>query len=133
MREKIRFFRPPNKEDLQALQEAEKRLKENWDWWGAEGLIPIENFPQGNRNLNKRFQTETLFIYRTEIDRLLSSMGRKEDATIMAFNSLGVVIWFLRWYSSDGRASLDEVIESIIKFVLRGIIGRNGSDDSSED
>ncbi len=46
--EKIRFFRPPNKRDLAALEEAEKRLKENWDRWEAEGLIPTERFPQGN-------------------------------------------------------------------------------------
>jgi TetR/AcrR family transcriptional regulator len=82
-----------------------------------------ENFPQSNRNLNKRFQTETLFIYRTEIERLFSSMGRNQDTTIAAFNTLGVVIWFLRWYSPDGPSSLDEVIDSIIKFVLHGIMG----------
>jgi putative DNA methylase len=46
--EKIRFFRPPNRQDLEALNEAEKRLKENWDRWDAQGLIPTEKFPQGN-------------------------------------------------------------------------------------
>ena len=82
-----------------------------------------ENFPKGNKNLNKRFQTEALFIYRTEIDRLLTSMGREENCTIAAFNTLGVIIWFLRWYNPEGRCTLDEVIDSIIKFVLHGIIG----------
>lgn len=46
--EKIRFFRPPNKADLNALKEAEKRLQENLDRWDAEELIPTEKFPQGN-------------------------------------------------------------------------------------
>jgi putative DNA methylase len=46
--EKIRFFRPPNRQDLEALNEAEKRLKENWDHWDSQGLIPTEKFPQGN-------------------------------------------------------------------------------------
>ncbi len=46
--EKIRFFRPPNKRDLKALEEAEKRLRENWDRWDAAGLIPTEKIPQGN-------------------------------------------------------------------------------------
>jgi adenine-specific DNA methylase len=46
--EKVRFFRPPNARDLAALDLAEKRLQENWDRWDREGLIPTENFPQGN-------------------------------------------------------------------------------------
>jgi hypothetical protein len=50
-------------------------------------------------------------------------MGKNQDTTITAFNTLGVVIWFLRWYSPDGPSSLDEVIDSIIKFVLHGITG----------
>lgn len=46
--EKVRFFRPANAVDLLALQSAEQRLQENWDRWDAAGLIPTENFPQGN-------------------------------------------------------------------------------------
>ena len=30
---KVRFFRPPNDRDLQALEEAEKRLQEKWPAW----------------------------------------------------------------------------------------------------
>ena len=46
--EKVRFFRPPNDVDLQALQLAEQRLQDNWERWDAAGLIPTETFPQGN-------------------------------------------------------------------------------------
>ncbi|MBF0103582.1 MAG: DUF1156 domain-containing protein [Desulfobacterales bacterium] len=46
--EKIRFFRIPNEKDLQALEKAEQRLHENWDRWDEAGLIPTENFPNGN-------------------------------------------------------------------------------------
>jgi adenine-specific DNA methylase len=46
--EKVRFFRPPNDVDLQALQLAEQRLQNNWERWDAAGLIPTETFPQGN-------------------------------------------------------------------------------------
>jgi len=48
---KIRFFRPPNNKDLQALDEAEKRLSEKWTEWEAEGLIPTENIPNGHKTL----------------------------------------------------------------------------------
>lgn len=46
--EKIRFFRPPNKKDVDALKAAEKQLMANWDRWDEEGLIPTERFPKGN-------------------------------------------------------------------------------------
>jgi putative DNA methylase len=39
---KVRFFRPPNDSDSQALREAERRLQEKWPAWEAAGLIPPE-------------------------------------------------------------------------------------------
>ncbi|MBN2372961.1 DUF1156 domain-containing protein, partial [bacterium] len=45
---KIRFFRPPNEQDIKALEEAEKHLMERWPEWEAQGLIPTEAFPVGN-------------------------------------------------------------------------------------
>lgn len=45
---KVRFFRPPNQRDLDALAEAQRRLAAKWDDWDAEGLIPTERFPEGN-------------------------------------------------------------------------------------
>ena len=47
---KVRFFRPPNERDLEALAEAERRLQEKWPEWEAQGLIPTEKFPEGNDN-----------------------------------------------------------------------------------
>jgi adenine-specific DNA methylase len=46
--QKVRFFRPPNERDLEALTEAERRLQENWSEWEAADLIPTENIPEGN-------------------------------------------------------------------------------------
>ncbi|MEW5953548.1 MAG: DUF1156 domain-containing protein [Bacillota bacterium] len=46
--EKVRFFRPPNDRDLEALAGAENRLRQRWPEWESKGLIPTENFPQGN-------------------------------------------------------------------------------------
>lgn len=45
---KVRFFRPPNELDLNALQTAEERLKAKWDKWEAAGIIPTEGIPDGN-------------------------------------------------------------------------------------
>jgi adenine-specific DNA methylase len=46
---KVRFFRPPNQRDLDALVEAERRLQEKWPAWEAEGLIPMEKLPEGQK------------------------------------------------------------------------------------
>lgn len=46
--QKIRFFRPPNEEDLQVLRKAEEKLNEKWDEWIAKDFIPTEKFPLGN-------------------------------------------------------------------------------------
>jgi len=46
--EKVRYFRPPNQADLEALALAERMLAERWDEWDAKGYIPTEKFPEGN-------------------------------------------------------------------------------------
>lgn len=46
---KVRFFRPPNERDLEALAEAERRLREKWPEWEAQGLIPTEKLPPGQK------------------------------------------------------------------------------------
>jgi putative DNA methylase len=45
---KVRFFRPPNDRDLEALDAAARRLQEKWPQWETAGLIPTERFPEGN-------------------------------------------------------------------------------------
>ena len=49
--EKIRFFRPPNGCDLEALTDAEKLLQECWPDWERQGLIPTEKIPQGHKTM----------------------------------------------------------------------------------
>jgi AcrR family transcriptional regulator len=92
-----------------------------------------EPFPNSKKDLNKKFQTETFFIYRSEIERLLASKGRKGNSTIAAFSALGAVVWFLRWYHPDGRNSLEEVIQAITDYILYGVIGENQPVDKKQD
>lgn len=49
--EKVRFFRPPNDRDLEALAEAERRLQERWPEWERQGLIPTESIPRGHKTM----------------------------------------------------------------------------------
>ena len=90
-----------------------------------------ETLTSGKNDLNKKFHKETFFIYRSEIERLLSSMGRQGNSTVMAFSTLGTIIWFLRWYRPGGRNSLEEVINAIIEYVLHGIVGDYSSGEKA--
>lgn len=49
--EKVRFFRPPNEEDLRALELAEEHLERRWPKWEKAGLIPTEGIPEGHKTL----------------------------------------------------------------------------------
>ena len=79
----------------------------------------------------KKFQEETLDIYRSEIKRLLSGNEKQKDPTITALCSIGTIISFLRWYRADGRFSLEEIINMVTEYVLDGITG-NASQESTE-
>jgi putative DNA methylase len=52
---KVRYFRPPNKRDIDALTEAQRLLEIKWDEWDGQGLIPTEgidrcsNYDRGHR------------------------------------------------------------------------------------
>jgi adenine-specific DNA methylase len=46
---KVRYFRPPNQRDLDALVEAQRRLAAKWEDWDQRGLIPTEEIPPGHR------------------------------------------------------------------------------------
>lgn len=45
---KVRFFRSPNALDRKALHAAAEALREQWDDFDGQGLIPTEKFPRGN-------------------------------------------------------------------------------------
>lgn len=46
---KVRYFRPPNQRDFDALDEAQRRLAAKWPDWDSQGLIPTEEIPPGHR------------------------------------------------------------------------------------
>lgn len=48
---KLRFFRPPNSQDLKALAEAERELNDRWEGWERQGLIPTEQVPEGHKTM----------------------------------------------------------------------------------
>ncbi|NDY73103.1 DUF1156 domain-containing protein [Desulfobacter hydrogenophilus] len=77
--EKVKFFRTPNTDDLNAVKQAEELLEKNWDHWEELGLIPTEKFPQGNDMRPKvygmprwcdMFMGRQLFAHLTLVEKL---------------------------------------------------------------
>lgn len=92
----------------------------------------IFSFSEDKLPGNRVFQQEAYSIYKSEIARLLSSYGKKEDPTVITFCTLGVIMWFLRWYRPDGKLPLDEVISALIKFIMQGILGATHSKENQK-
>ena len=73
---------------------------------------------------NRRIQSEILGIYVEQL-RILQShkLLRTRHITVLAFNVLATLNWFLRWYDPEGPVSEEDVYEEIIDFVLHGMCG----------
>ncbi|MGO9118930.1 MAG: TetR/AcrR family transcriptional regulator [Desulfomonilaceae bacterium] len=73
----------------------------------------------------KEFQLEVLNLYRKELETL-KSLGYISyvNTAVLAFNILGVINWHTRWYRSDGRMSLEEIGDEMVRFVLHGALER---------
>lgn len=73
---------------------------------------------------NRKIQRGVLNIYIRELEALRAAGHVKtQHLKILAFNILGTINWHLRWYSSEGRLSADDVHREIIDFVLHGLGG----------
>jgi hypothetical protein len=40
---------------------------------------------------------------------------------MMAFSILGMCNWMFKWYSKDGRLTIDEITQNMAEIVLNGI------------
>lgn len=74
---------------------------------------------------NKQIQKKVLDIYLRHIESLQQAGYLATQQTkILAFNILGVVNWYLRWYKADGALPADAVFDEIINFILYGAIDK---------
>jgi|WetSurSiteA1Bulk_404760.scaffolds.fasta_scaffold49515_2 TetR/AcrR family transcriptional regulator, cholesterol catabolism regulator len=84
-----------------------------------------EYFTQENRDKSRRYQVEIMALYLKEIDRLKKAgcISLSQPSSILALNIFGMLNWFIRWYRPEGKLSLEQVIDHIINFILKGING----------
>jgi AcrR family transcriptional regulator len=87
-------------------------------------FIDEEHLTDEGNKINQRIQREILNIYIQEL-RVLEAKGfvSCRSLKVLAFNTLGVINWHLRWYRPEGALSLEEVSEEISSFIMHGILG----------
>lgn len=87
-------------------------------------LIDHDRMSASGDQASKEIQRRVLGVYVGLLNALHSEGLVKSPRTkILAFNVLGVVNWYLRWYQPDGPLTPEEVYEEIVAFVLYGVIG----------
>lgn len=87
-------------------------------------MMDEERLSEKGREINRKIQKDILDIYVEQL-RILHSHGlvRTDRVTILAFNVLGVINWFLRWYDPKGSLTAEEVQDEVVDFVLHGMRG----------
>ncbi|MDD2736283.1 MAG: TetR/AcrR family transcriptional regulator [Desulfuromonadaceae bacterium] len=73
---------------------------------------------------SKEIEIKVLYIYVQILEELQrEGLVKAHNTKILAFNILGVINWYLRWYRSDGPLTADALYEEIITFILYGSVG----------
>lgn len=87
-------------------------------------LVDINRLSAKGDAVGQDIQRRILDIYVQVIEELRrEELVKSPHAKIVAFNVLGVINWYLRWYRPEGPISIDHIYEEIISFVLYGVIG----------
>lgn len=101
------------------LSASDYYLKESKMFLISHDRLSVEG-DKASREIQKRI----LDVYIGILEELRADGWVKAGNTkILAFNVLGVINWYLRWYQPDGPMSGDELYEEIITFVLYGAVG----------
>lgn len=73
---------------------------------------------------SKDIEIKVLDVYIRILEELRQEGWVKTHNTkILAFNVLGVINWYLRWYRPDGPMTADALYDEIITFILYGAVG----------
>lgn len=87
-------------------------------------LIDQDRLSPAGMARNRDIQQRILDVYVDALEGLRAAgYVHTEHIKILAFNVLGVINWYLRWYRADGPLPPDRVYEEIAQFVLFGAAG----------
>jgi hypothetical protein len=73
--------------------------------------------------ITKDRQREIFEIYKTKLQEI-ASVGKLKDVnvTVINFSVLGIINWLYQWYTPDGKLSIKEIKDNIIKIIFSGVI-----------
>jgi AcrR family transcriptional regulator len=74
------------------------------------------------QKINKELQNTILEFYVRQL-RPLKQLGYlpELDPTLVAFNIIGIINWFTKWYKPEGPLSIEKAIQQILSFVFAAI------------
>ena len=87
-------------------------------------LVEDKKFLSGELKQIVRDKEKTIFrLYRSSIQEL-KEMGklRDIDLTTATFGIFGMINWLYHWYKPDGKLSIEELGEHIVKILLHGLL-----------
>ena len=64
------------------------------------------------------------FIRNTLVELKIEGKLQEIDLTTATFTILGMIIWLSRWFSPNGKMSLEQVCEDVCEMALRGVMRR---------
>lgn len=79
------------------------------------------NFDQKQEVLHRRREYFE-FIRNTLVELDAQGKLQKIDLTTATFTLLGMIIWLARWFSPNGKMSVESVCEDVCEMALRGIL-----------
>lgn len=79
------------------------------------------NFEQKQEVLHRRREYFE-FIRNTLVELEAQGKLQKIDLTTATFTLLGMIIWLARWFSPNGKMSVESVCEDVCEMALRGIL-----------
>jgi len=79
------------------------------------------NFDQKQEVLHRRREYFE-FIRNTLVELEAQGKLQKIDLTTATFTLLGMIIWLARWFSPNGKMSVEKVCEDVCEMALRGIL-----------
>lgn len=74
------------------------------------------------QKINRELQNEIMQIYLRQL-RPLKQLGYLPDLepTLVAFNIIGIINWFTKWYKFEGSLSIEEAIQQVLSFIFAAI------------
>ena len=81
------------------------------------------NFNQRQEVLHRRREYFE-FIRNTLVELQAEKKTQDIDLTTATFTILGMIIWLARWFSPNGKMSVENVCEDVCEMALRGVLKR---------